>query len=492
MIRRLAWWTCISVLLGLGAVGPAQADDLTCRHSANTPLQVGQDLIVHATGPAGGKAWFQLGQLPDHFPMTEEQPGQYRGSYRMTADLNVNGATVYVKIREERGHVLEGQCANLIGQPEPGSGAGNGGPIASFSVSPRDRVRAGDTVTFTVTGLPGCQVRARLGEVARNVPLTEAGAGQYSGSWQAPDGQPISFAWTPPVVVATTPDGFVGVAVKAEDRDDHDRRRVDPRAIRFFVDDQDHSAEAAVGHDTVIWNSAAALTPGRHEVRLTLFDRDRHSTTVRDSFNVVAVAALKAWHNADNPLQPGDTLEVHLAAPAGGQARFSVEHVVRDVAMTERHNGEYAGRYTVRRDDQINGQGVVVEYTGPDGQRQRLHLARPIGGDVQAPPPPAGVPSPVITDPLPGPPPNAMRAVRGTTVAGGQVEVIVDRTVDKFGAVRVDHLYDKVVTADGNGLWVTEPVSFRTDVLAKTTFTVTAIVTVNGQASTPTVITIGG
>jgi len=128
-------------------------------HNARGSLSGGDQLVVSATGARNGRASFDILGVVENQPMSEVQPGEYRGNFTVPNRLRVSQGTLLVHMRKN-GQVtqLEAQrpVAFNTGAQQPGMPGGRL-DIGRLNLRPNQPVRA----VFDVQGqtLPGATIQ---------------------------------------------------------------------------------------------------------------------------------------------------------------------------------------------------------------------------------------------------------------------------------------------------------------------------------------------
>ncbi|MBX3171048.1 MAG: copper amine oxidase N-terminal domain-containing protein [Candidatus Eremiobacteraeota bacterium] len=127
-------------------------------HNARASLRGGDQLVVSASGTRNGKATFDILGVVENQPMSEVQPGEYRGNFTVPNRLRVSQGTLLVHL-SKNGQVTQLEANRPVtfnAQQQPG-GAGGRLDIGSLNLRPGQPVRA----VFEVQGqtLPGANVQ---------------------------------------------------------------------------------------------------------------------------------------------------------------------------------------------------------------------------------------------------------------------------------------------------------------------------------------------
>ncbi len=127
-------------------------------HNAGGSLRGGDQLFVSATGARNGQASFDIMGVVENQPMSEVQPGEYRGNFTVPNRLRVAQGTLLVHLRKN-GQVtqLEANRPVTFNAQQQSGGAGGRLQIGGLNLRPGQAVQA----VFNVQGqtLPGATVQ---------------------------------------------------------------------------------------------------------------------------------------------------------------------------------------------------------------------------------------------------------------------------------------------------------------------------------------------
>jgi hypothetical protein len=139
------------------------------------PVAIGQTVHLTLYGQPHARAWFDIGGHP-RIAMFEQRPGVYVGHYRVEPiDNNPNAlVTAHLEMPDGRTAALNASTTVALG---------SGSPITSV-VHTGHRLHAGQTMTVTLTGVPGGHAWFDVGHRTRQL-MTEVSPGVYVGSYTA-------------------------------------------------------------------------------------------------------------------------------------------------------------------------------------------------------------------------------------------------------------------------------------------------------------------
>jgi hypothetical protein len=419
----------------------------------------------------------------------------------MTVALRLNPQTNEVWGVEAR------RTAQLPTPPAPGQVV-----VSRFEVSPREPLRAGETLTVTLVGTPGGRATFSIGDTIRDVPMTERQPGVYVGTFTVRPGDDVTNApvfgrlavgnvvsplvqSAAPVTIDTRPPRIVEMAPAAGARVPNNRPTIvvvaddgagsGIRGFRLFVRGREVTQEATQSDRILTYTPPQPLPDGRVEVRVQVVDRAGNSAEREWSFLVDTrgAAVRSVTFSPTRPLVAGDVLLVVVVAEPGGRASFTIEGIAENIPMAEQQPGRYVGTYTVRAGDVAPGARVIVQFVRPTGEVVR---AVATGEVIIAAARPG---RPVIERPRPGERVRSPLVVRGRATPGFRVRVVASFE-SVLGPVALrGRLGEAEVTADAGGRW---EVTIRFPlILQGARITITAVaVSPTGQESDPVMVNV--
>ncbi|RZI83517.1 MAG: glycine zipper 2TM domain-containing protein [Rubrivivax sp.] len=146
--------------------------------SALTP---GTELVFRLSATPGSEVTLQISGATTTVRMNEVRPGVYEGDYTVrTRDRLTATSLVTARIARD-GRVMNATLDQslLRGAPSPVQTA----RIGAFTVNAPDRIRGGDELKFSLSGVPGGTARVAVEGISNSVPLTEVSRGLYEGSY---------------------------------------------------------------------------------------------------------------------------------------------------------------------------------------------------------------------------------------------------------------------------------------------------------------------
>jgi outer membrane lipoprotein SlyB len=144
-------------------------------------LTPGTELAFRLSATPGSEVTLQISGATAGVRLYEVRPGVYEGDYTVrTRDRLTASSLVTARIARD-GRVMNATLDQslLRGAPSPVQTA----RIGAFAVNAPERIRAGDELKFSLSGVPGGTARVAVQGVASGMPLTEVSRGLYEGSY---------------------------------------------------------------------------------------------------------------------------------------------------------------------------------------------------------------------------------------------------------------------------------------------------------------------
>jgi hypothetical protein len=412
---------------------------------------------------AGGQAF----TLPDDTVLTLD------GRTVALSDLRP-GMEVRVRLNPQTNAVVEVSARAVAGPTPPATPV----RITSITHSADRPLRAGETLTVTIRGTPGGQATFDVFGVAQAVSMTEISSGVYRGTYriQANDnvlsagvfghlrvggqeavlvqaGELVSIDGRAPVIRARIPEPNAVINNTRPNIlitfDDQGGTGVHPGNSSLVVNGQTVTGNAAWSETAVAYTPPQSLPQGPVTVRTVLRDRAGNQTTDTFTFSIGVVQGALVRAVTVNPttnIRVGQVITVTAQGEPGGQAAFTIEGVVSNVAMTETQPGIYVGQFTAGPQNVQNARVLVTLTRG--GQTATVAASSRIS--LLGGPSPAAL---TITSPAAGARVGSPITIRGTAIPGSRVVVKVDyRGTVLF--IQVSGTYGEVATtADAAGNW---------------------------------------
>lgn len=198
--------------------------------------------------------------------------------------------------------------------------------IDSFTVAPVNQLSPGTELVFTLQGTPKSRATLTIGNAVYNLPLRETELGYYEGRY----------------------------TIRNQDRI---TKNTSVRA-NLRLNGQVSSMRL---QDPLITTSTNSNSNRRSNNNTSTTDQ----SVVIDRFTVQPVSQL----------EPGTDLNFTLVGTPNSRATFSIEGVAYNQPMKETSEGNYQGRYVLRRQDDIPSSGTTVTASlKSKGQVVRAHL----------------------------------------------------------------------------------------------------------------------
>lgn len=147
-------------------------------------LEPGAELNFDLYGTPGGIATLRIDGATRNLALTETEPGQYEGSYIISArDRITADSAVTANLREGNRVATQVLAESLQRGPRdrPRGGEGMAPRVERFDVRGADDLTAGDQLTFTLMGTPGAKVEVTIAGSRGIFFLPEVRPGEYSG-----------------------------------------------------------------------------------------------------------------------------------------------------------------------------------------------------------------------------------------------------------------------------------------------------------------------
>jgi hypothetical protein len=406
----------------------------------------------------------------------------------------------------------------------PGGGTTSTGPsIQSFTHNSTGWLIAGNKLKIVMKGTPGGTATFEIPGVTDRTQMNEVSAGQYESVWTVPAdannisgagvvgqltiagkslliqaGTPISIDTTPPVIGNTSPNPDSSLAKTkpgiSATYDDGSGSGINTSSVKLTLNGTDVTNKANVTSSFVSYSPASPLEAGVKTIVLSLRDKAGNSAsnswafTIKTASQVIKSITYSAPANAG----PGDVISVRMEGESGGKTSFwfiTPEGTkIREQQMQETSSGVYEGEYTIRREDDLSGAGVVGSLTTSAPETFILEADKKLGG---LPTPPTAT-SPInITYPLEGKIVPSPVVIKGTSAPGAHVRLTVEYVSVVLGALHFSgKVADQTVTADEKGNFLSAPVELGTMFGAKDTeYTLKAvIVSTDDTLSEPKVV----
>lgn len=379
--------------------------------------------------------------------------------------------------------------------------------VTSFTQDVTKPLKAGDTLTATLSGTPGGKASFSIPGIAEDIPMRETSAGVYEGTFTVPKNASVTRAAvlgrlaaggvTSALIQAPGTITIAGQPPKITDfgpsRDatvetDHPLIYatlsstgvgVNPDATRISVDGQDVTGDAAITPSLFTYKPTNALGSGPHTVAVTVADKAGNTTTDNWAFKVSTSKIVQSFTTNEptgRAVGAGQTVVFTLNGQPGGKATASVGSLAKDIPLRETDPGVYVGEYTVKAGDSVQNAPVTARLVTRDATTVTTSLAN--GLTIAAGPPPAPkILSPSDNDTVDA---NQALTVRGKAEPGSTVRVTVNYVSKVLGGILPvsGSSGTKDVVADKSGNWTATDLSLKVQSLfgsgRDTVFTITA------------------
>lgn len=181
----LALAAALPLTVGTSAYAqPAAAATVSADSFSVDPVRAltpGTELTFRLTATPGSDVTLQIGGATAGVRMQEVRPGVYEGDYTVRSrDRLTPTSLVTARIVRDGREMNATLDQSLVrGAPSPVQAA----RIGAFTVNAPDRIRAGDELKFSLSGVPGGTARVAVEGINNALPLTEVSRGLYEGSY---------------------------------------------------------------------------------------------------------------------------------------------------------------------------------------------------------------------------------------------------------------------------------------------------------------------
>jgi outer membrane lipoprotein SlyB len=144
-------------------------------------LTPGTELVFRLSATPGSEVTLQISGATASVRLFEARPGVYEGDYTVRTRDRLTATSVVTARIARDGRVTNATLDQslLRGAPSPVQTA----RIGAFTVNAPDRIRAGDELKFSLSGVPGGTARVAVEGIPTGMPLTEVSRGLYEGSY---------------------------------------------------------------------------------------------------------------------------------------------------------------------------------------------------------------------------------------------------------------------------------------------------------------------
>jgi outer membrane lipoprotein SlyB len=152
-------------------------------------LTPGTELSFKLSATPGAEVTLQIVGATSGVRLSEVRPGVYEGDYTVrTRDRLTATSLVTARILRDGREMNATLDQSLVrGAPSPVQAA----RIGAFSVNAPDRIRAGDELKFSLSGVPGGTARVAVEGITTRILLTEVSRGLYEGTYTVTRREPL-------------------------------------------------------------------------------------------------------------------------------------------------------------------------------------------------------------------------------------------------------------------------------------------------------------
>ncbi len=349
-------------------------------------------------------------------------------------------------------------------------------------------VKAGDTITFTVTGTPAAKGTLRVPGLpgAEALPLIETSPGSYLATLTVPAGASLKDATalatltldalSSPTVAAAelfaidAMSPTLGTFTPTERTELTDGRPnftgtysdtgsgIATKNMQLLVNGEDVTARAIFTDTFFTYQPPTDIAPGPVVAKLIAHDAAGNETSREWSFTVIPIALLSSVVAlpGDRPLNFGDVLTIKATGAPGSKATFSLGVQVKDQPLKEDSPGIYIGSYSIQKQDVMVAVPVTVTVT--DARGRTATQKAPTALTITAGPPE----TPIIDQPQTGASVGNSVVLSGRCLPNATIKVTIRYTGKRASILSADGLLGEYTAkADSSGRWATEPVLLR-------------------------------
>lgn len=349
-------------------------------------------------------------------------------------------------------------------------------------------VKAGETITFTVTGTAQAKGTLRVPNLAgaEGLPLIETSPGSYLATLTIPAGVTLKEgialasltreAQSSPTIASNDPllidsvGPTLGMVTPPEGAEVTDTRPtfggqfsdqgsgIDILKTQLFVNGDEVTRHATLSESGFSYQAATNLPLGKVTAKLIARDRAGNETSREWVTTLVPSPLLKSVFAApvNQPLNFGDIITVKAEGAPGSKATFALGPTIKDLPLTDDGRGTYVGTYTIRKTDSLVAVPVTVTVT--DSRGQSVSMTAP--GTITIT---AGAPdTPIIDLPQSGASVGNSVVISGRAQPGAKVRLVIRYSGKRAGLLNaLGLLGEYTVQADTKGHWATPPIALK-------------------------------
>lgn len=349
-------------------------------------------------------------------------------------------------------------------------------------------VKAGETITFTVTGTPQAKGTLRIPNLAgaEALPLIETSPGSYLATVTIPAGVTLKEgialatltkdALSSPTIASNEPftiDSIgptLGTATPTEGAEVTDTRPtitgpysdlgsgIDILKTQLFINGDEVTSRTILSENSFSYQATSILPLGKVNAKLVARDRAGNETSREWSFTLVPSPLLKSVVAApvNQTLQFGDIVTVKVEGAPGSKAVFSIGPTIKDLPLNDDGRGVYVGTYTIHKQDSLVAVPVTVTVTDSRGQSATMTAPGTITIAAGAPD------TPIIDLPQSGASVGNTVVISGRTQANAKIKLVVRYSGKRAGLLNAMGLVGEyTLKADAKGRWATEPIALK-------------------------------
>ncbi len=309
-------------------------------------VAAGTELFFRVQGTANGRVTVRVAGVTRTLVLQEVDEGTYEGGYVLRPNDRATAASTASATLRRSSRSTTVTMGRLAAPVPPQAQQVPKPPaqplaISRFNATPVERFEPGGELKFQLDGTPGAKASFSIENVIANVPMREASAGHYEGSYtirrldHIPNGMQVvatleangqavkSSLGRASVLVDTRPPVVRNVHPRDGDTltsgplsvsgtfDDQGGLGVDPKTVKLVVGGRDVTSQATITRDSFTYRTE--LNPGSYAAEVTA--RDAAGNVVRSAWSFVVQAAagplaLDVQTPQQNAVVPRGRLEV--------------------------------------------------------------------------------------------------------------------------------------------------------------------------------------
>jgi len=385
----------------------------------------------------------------------------------------------------------------------------------------------GEKITVTIYGTPGAIGSFDITNLFSEVSMKEIAEGQYLGEYKVQTGDSVTdttvvghLLWKNGTKVSMTASNKVSIGTPYNELqtsqilpavnstadnnrpniliviDSDTSKGIIPQTAKLNINGKEVTKNASINDYVISYLPSSNLPEGQNNVLFTAIDYQGNQVKKEWSFYVSkgqqGPVIYNVEHNAgDIVLSPGDRLIVTMTASPGGTGNFDIVNFKNGIPMVETKSnpGVYTGEYTISKTDQLTN-AYIIGHLKLFNQETTFQANKPVSFNYSTTGTPPTLSPPQITSPANGATIETPFVIKGTTLAGYNVEITISSQSTFFGVFNVgSDPVVRTVTADSSGNFEDSFNSLMSS--SGTKYTIKAVtIAPSGERSGETVLTV--